>query len=289
MNLYISRAERYFEVSTSVHFDKACTVHFRYDSDPLDVARVISAMIKKSEPCNDEKKGIGGDSSWRALVRFTRPEGFFGNDFMPATIHPLPDGRWYVVWDHEMGNGHKFDSKARPHEYDWKPLPPAGQNPSGDSGDWAYSAAKALCEADFFKIVGDAHHLIRDRCQEAAGIIKMHAPKDSANPRPVSKYETMDWWKKTADEWMKLAVDRYNQLVDAQNALMVNCATEYELAEGMTWKELAELRLKKLRELGHDPMCNLPLKSDLAEANATIAMLSQQLADKKEIIRRLTT
>tara|TARA_R110000868_G_scaffold383955_1_gene651294 strand:+ start:334 stop:465 length:132 start_codon:yes stop_codon:yes gene_type:complete len=30
-------------------------------------------------------------------------------------------------------------------------------------------------------------------------------------------------------------------------------------------------------------------KRELAEAHATIAMLAQQLADKREIIRRLTT
>lgn len=35
--------------------------------------------------------------------------------------------------------------------------------------------------------------------------------------------------------------------------------------------------------------CDLKTKQELNEANETIAMLAQQLADKKEIIRRLTT
>lgn len=65
--------------------------------------------------------------------------------------------------------------------------------------------------------------------------------------------------------------------------------SEYELAEGMTWKELAELRLQKLRDLGHDPMCRIPVQQELKEANDTISLLAQQLSDNREIIRRLTT
>jgi hypothetical protein len=39
--------------------------------------------------------------------------------------------------------------------------------------DWAFKAAEALCHADFFNTVGDAHH--KAKCGQVADIIREHA------------------------------------------------------------------------------------------------------------------
>ncbi len=96
-----------------------------FDSERYELAEVIKGLLNGDLASNAKESGKGDPFSkpFRALVRHHEaPWGAAGNDYMPATVTPCDDHRWFVLWDHGIKPGHKWSSKGLPKHYDWIPF-----------------------------------------------------------------------------------------------------------------------------------------------------------------------